>query len=348
MKVFVGLSGGVDSAVSALLLQEAGHEVTGVFMRNYTGDVVVDGEPQPCWLPEWRDAQRVAAHLKIPLLLFDFSEIYEREVLQYLYAEYAAGRTPNPDVICNRAVKFGPFLTEALAQGADFIATGHYAQVQNEPPHLWRAVDEAKDQTYFLHQVSAAALTKTLFPIGHLTKEAVREVARRAALPVAEKKDSTGICFVGEVPIKEFLRDKMQSPAGEIVTTGGEVIGQHDGLLWYTIGQRHGFGLTGAAEPLFVVEKNLATNQLVMGAANDPRLYSDKIVVKNARWINQPTGELLVRLRHRQPLQAVAKIDWQNETELIIHTAVPQRAVTPGQFAVLYNDRECFGGGEIV
>lgn len=351
-KVFIGLSGGVDSAVAALLLQQAGYEVTGVFMKNYSEPIMVNGQQTECWVPEWHDALRVAAHLKIPLLKFDFEEIYRREVLGYLYAEYAAGRTPNPDVLCNSQVKFGPFFAECRRQGADFIATGHYAQNRHKPEFsasLLRAKDENKDQTYFLHQVDPAVLAHTLFPIGHLTKPEVRELARAHNLPVAEKKDSTGICFVGEVSIREFLRDKIKSVPGEIITTNGEVAGQHDGLAWYTIGQRHGFG-GGGGRPWYVVKKDMANNQLIIAEEYDPALFTKKILVEKMHWLNRPAAQekLWVRLRHRQPLQAVESIQEQENGQLIINTVQPQRAVTPGQFAVLYNKEECFGGGVVV
>ncbi len=344
--VYVGISGGVDSAVSAYLLVQAGYSVVGIFMKNFTKMVMSNGEFSPCWTPEWHDAVRVAAHLGIPLQRWDFEELYRSEVYDNFKQEYAAGRTPNPDVLCNSEIKFGAFFDAAIAAGADYIATGHYAQT-NKSGDLLTAVDEEKDQTYFLNQISRAALCKTLFPIGHLTKAEVRDIARAAGLSVAEKKDSTGICFVGEVPLKELLGDFMKPTPGKIVTTQGEVIGEHDGMFYYTIGQRHGFGGGGRA-PLYVVSKNFETNELVVGAENDPALFSATVVASACNWISEPQiGEqLFARFRHRQPLQAV--LSWSiSDERVILNTAQPQRAIAPGQFAVLYRRGECLGGGVI-
>ncbi len=346
--VYIGLSGGVDSAVSAYLLVQAGYNVMAIFMKNFSQETMVNGQLTECWVPEWHDALRVAAHLKIPLQKWDFEKEYRRDVYEYFKAEYAAGRTPNPDVLCNSQIKFGAFYEAARAAGADFIATGHYAQVGVDG-ELLRAIDEEKDQTYFLNSISREALRHTLFPIGHLQKSAVREIAREAGLPVAEKKDSTGICFVGEVPIKDLLAETIKPRPGKIVTTGGEEIGQHDGLTWYTIGQRHGFGATGGRAALFVVAKKFETNELIVGEENDPALFSTQVVATELHWIDAPvSGDILfARFRHRQPLQQVSS--WKiNGDKIILEMAQPQRAITPGQFAVLYRDQECLGGGVLM
>ena len=342
--VYVGLSGGVDSAVSAYLLVRAGYNVVGVFMKNFSQEMMVNGKLTECWVPEWHDALRVAAHLKIPLQRWDFEKEYRAEVYEYFKNEYAAGRTPNPDVLCNSHIKFGVFFRRARAEGADFIATGHYAQTKDG--RLLRSTDDDKDQTYFLNQISREAVEHTLFPIGHLTKSEVREIAREAGLPVADKKDSTGICFVGELPIKELLADFIKPKPGHVVTTAGDVVGEHDGLSWYTIGQRHGFGVTGGGAPLFVVKKNFDTNELVVGDAEDPALFSTDISVAAIHWINppQPGAQLLARFRHRQSLQEVAAWSVQGDN-IILKMKEPQRAITPGQFAVLYSGQECLGGG---
>jgi len=346
-KVFVGLSGGVDSAVSAYLLVQAGYDVVGVFMKNFSQEVMVNGQLTECWVPEWHDALRVAAHLKISLQRWDFETEYRAEVYEYFKNEYAAGRTPNPDVLCNSHIKFGVFFRRAIAEGADYIATGHYAQTDGG--HLLRSADDDKDQTYFLNQISRAAVEKTLFPVGHLTKTQVREIAREAGLPVAEKKDSTGICFVGELPIKELLADFIKPKPGRVVTTAGDVVGEHDGLSWYTIGQRHGFGLIGSGAPLFVVKKNFDTNELIVGDGNDPALFSTEISVAAVQWINEPKPgtQLRARFRHRQPLQEVDSWEVRGD-QMILKMKEPQRAITPGQFAVLYADQECLGGGVLI
>ena len=345
--VFVGLSGGVDSAVSAYLLVQAGYTVVGVFMKNFSQEMMVNGQLTECWVPEWHDALRVAAHLKIPLQRWDFEKEYRAEVYEYFKNEYAAGRTPNPDVLCNSYIKFGVFFRRARAEGADFIATGHYAQA--EGGHLLRSADDDKDQTYFLNQISREAVEHTLFPVGHLPKSQVREIAREAGLPVADKKDSTGICFVGELPIKELLADFIKPKPGRVVTTAGEVVGEHDGLSWYTIGQRHGFGVTGGGAPLFVVKKNFETNELIVGSESDPALFSTEISVAGVRWINppEPGAQLIARFRHRQPLQEVVSWSVQGD-HMILKMKEPQRAITPGQFAVLYREDECLGGGVII
>jgi tRNA-specific 2-thiouridylase len=346
--VYLGLSGGVDSAVSAYLLVQAGYDVRCIFMKNFSKMIMSDGEYTPCWTPEWRDAVRVAAHLKLPIERWDFEEEYRRDVYEYFKNEYAAGRTPNPDVLCNSQIKFGVFFERARAAGADFIATGHYAQV-GEGGRLLRAADEEKDQTYFLNQVSSAALAHTLFPIGHLKKSEVRELARAAGLAVSEKKDSTGICFVGEVPIKELLAEFVAPSAGDIITTDGKKIGRHDGLFFYTIGQRHGFGVTGGGTPLYVVRKNFETNELVVGDEHDPALFSTRVVARAMHWIHASitNAKLFARFRHRQPLQEV--LSWTIDgDQIILEMKEPQRAITPGQFAVVYCDEECVGGGVLV
>lgn len=346
-KVFIGISGGVDSAVSAHLLIEAGYDVHAIFMKNFTKMVMSNGEYTPCWTPEWRDAVRVAAHLKIPIERWDFEEEYRRDVFQYFKDEYAAGRTPNPDVLCNSHIKFGAFFERARAAGADFIATGHYAQTDGTG-RLLRAADEEKDQTYFLCQVAPDALRHTLFPIGHLQKTEVRQIARAAGLPVAEKKDSTGVCFVGKAPIKELLTDCVKPSHGAIVTTSGKKIGEHDGLQWYTIGQRHGFGLTGGTAPLYVIRKNFETNELIVGEDTDPALFSTHVSVNFVHWICPPeSGEkLYARLRHRQPLQEISSWSYSDHC-ILLEMREPQRAITAGQFAVLYRRDECMGGGVI-
>lgn len=365
-RVLVGLSGGVDSSVTTALLCRAGYQVTAVFMRNWT-----DPQSDDCWLPEYRDAVRVAAHLGIPLYLWDFEKEYRRDVGEYMLREYTAGRTPNPDVLCNSQIKFGVALERAKQLGFDFFATGHYARLGRENRNynnktrtnkmtikLREAKDKNKDQTYFLHQLTQEQLQQVLFPIGEYTKPQVRALARKFKLPTAEKGESMGICFIGEVPMKQFLMDKIRRRPGNIVLSSGEKIGRHEGLSFYTIGQRHGLPKVnsstqqnqGESAPLFVVAKHFAKNELVVGREDDPLLFQKEILVVNPHWIigEPPTLPLRcrVRFRHRQPLQSVV-ITAQGD-RLLLRCVVPQRAITAGQFAVFYKDGVCLGGGEIV
>ncbi len=385
-KVLVAMSGGVDSSVAAALLLQAGYDVTGAFMINYESGRAPVGD-ESCWLPEYRDALRVAAKLGIPLLKLDFTTEYKENVLDYMYREYQKGRTPNPDVLCNTFIKFGVWLEYARAHGFDFLATGHYAGLQQSDfrlrplaedrrpkteVHLLEAKDKNKDQTYFLHQLNQRQLFHTLFPIGHLLKTEVRSLARKLQLPTAAKEESMGICFVGEVPMKEFLQKNIKPKPGKIVLTNGEVIGQHDGLPFYTMGQRHKIGLqqsdsglqqknksrrpktedrSRGMQPLFVVEKRMNTNELVVGYEDDPLLYQKKVILKDVHWTLGQSQMLPlqceVRLRHRQPLQK-AKVQSKKGKEVVIEFDTPQRAVTPGQFAVFYLRGECLGGGVVV
>ena len=337
------MSGGVDSSVAAaLLVSSKKYDVTGAFMINYD-------EPMPngysCYLPDYRDAVRVAAKLRIPILKLDFTKEYREKVLSYMFEEYEKGRTPNPDVMCNSYVKFGSWLKKAEELGFDYIATGHYANFFNGK--LLKADDLNKDQTYFLHQLTLDQLDKTLFPIGKYTKPEVRALASKLDLPTAEKEESMGICFIGEVPMKEFLQKRIKPTPGNIVMSDGKVIGSHDGLPFYTIGERHVGVKTDKNEALYVVAKNIKTNELVVGYENDKLLYSKKIELERVNWINRVVLPLRceVRLRHRQPLQKclVKNID----SKIFIEFEKPQKAITPGQFAVLYKNDECLGGGAV-
>ena len=340
------MSGGVDSSVSAALLVEQGYEVIGAFMKNWSDTKTVSGEC--AWKEERRDAMRVAALLDIPFVTFDFEKEYKEEVVEYIFREYAAGRTPNPDVVCNSAIKFPLFWREAQKLGADYIATGHYAQTEDGILKL--GVDSNKDQTYFLCGINSDDLSHTLFPVGHLTKPEVRELARKFKLPVAEKKDSTGICFIGEVPMQDFLSQRIPKKKGDIVTVDGVKVGEHNGVWFYTIGQRHGFG-GGGGVPYFVVDRNLEKNELIVAPGSEhPRLYKKEFEVKDMHWISGHVPELpfecQVRIRHRAAFfDAVLKLEagsWK------LKANDPQRAVTPGQMAVIYKDNACLGGGVIV
>lgn len=348
-KVIVGMSGGVDSSVAALLLLEQGYEVVGAFMKNWSD--TKDPLTGICsWKEERRDAMEVAEKLGIQFLSFDFEEAYREAVVAYMIAEYAKGRTPNPDVMCNKLIKFDLFLNQALAEGADFIATGHYARVRHDSKQyqLLAGVDSNKDQSYFLHQLNQEQLAKTIFPLGDLTKPQVRELAEKANLSTAKKKDSQGICFIGKVNMRAFLKPHILAKPGKIITTDGKVIGDHEGLAPYTIGQRHGFGVSGS-EPYYVAEKRLNDNVLVVALGkNHPALFKQVALVENMHWISSPREEefeCLVRIRYRQPLQK-ARIT-QSGDLIRIDFIEPQRAVTSGQFAVLYDGDIVLGGGVI-
>jgi tRNA-specific 2-thiouridylase len=351
--VMVGMSGGVDSSVAAALLQRRGYRVIGGFMKNWSE--APDPVTGRCgWRDEWHDAQRVAARLGLELVTFDFEKQYRESVVDYLVREYAAGRTPNPDVLCNRAVKFDLFLKAARQHGADLIATGHYCRRRQNPDGSFRLLagrDPNKDQSYFLHQITQRQLSHSLFPIGHLLKPQVRQLARQLKLPVADKKDSQGICFIGQVDLKQFLASRIPQRPGAIVNVAGEQLGQHDGLAPYTIGQRHGLGI-GGGTPYFVVEKDVKGNRLIVCRADqDEPLYGRSLYFTQAHWIAgrapNAAARLHARIRYRQPWQAV-RISRPSKTGPWLATFHRrQRAITPGQFIVLYQGQSCLGGGVI-
>lgn len=367
------MSGGVDSSVAASLLLEQGHDVTGAYMINYDTDTRIyaddadhadcsnDKKFGECWRNDYRDALRVAAKLDIPLIKLDFKKEYHNFVLDYMFAEYEKGRTPNPDVLCNKFIKFGVWLEKAKELGFSKLATGHYARLKREETrnnkqetnkfiyHLMEAKDKEKDQTYFLHQLAQEQLKYVLFPLGNYTKKEVRELAKKMNLPTAEKEESMGICFVGEVPMKEFLSKKIKQKKGNVLTSSGETIGEHDGLPFYTIGQRH-FGIQSDGKgPLYIVGKNIKKNELVVGDENDPLFYKKEAKIIDINWISGQKRNFPlkceVRLRHRQKKQK-AVLGVKND-KLFVEFDKPQKAVTPGQFAVFYKKGECLGGGVI-
>jgi tRNA-specific 2-thiouridylase len=351
-RVIVGLSGGVDSAVAAHLLIEQGHAVEALFMKNWEED----DEPGFCSAAaDLADAQAVAERLGIGLRTVNFATEYWDRVFEHFLAEYRALRTPNPDVLCNREIKFRAFLDYALDLGADRIATGHYARVTRNAAgsHLRLCADPDKDQTYFLHLLDRTQLDRALFPLADLTKAEVRALARRLGLPNAEKKDSTGICFIGERRFADFLARWLPRTPGPILTPEGAIIGEHRGLAWHTIGQRQGLGVGGIAgageAPWFVAAKDPIRNALIVVQGRDhPLLFSDALIGEQLHWIGgEPPGpaplRLLCRLRHRQPLQACTLVEYDSD-ECRVRFDQPQRAVTPGQSAVFYLGDECLGG----
>jgi tRNA-specific 2-thiouridylase len=339
-KVFVGMSGGVDSSVTAALLKEQGYDVTGVYMKNWSQDLT--GFTCP-WKEDYQDAKRVAVQLGIDFKMYDFEKEYRQRVVDYMLDGYKAGITPNPDIMCNQEVKFKLFLETALADGADMIATGHYARIQDG--QLLTGLDTNKDQSYFLYRVTSAALRKSLMPIGEYKKPEVRHLARKFGLATAEKKDSQGICFVGKVGIREFLEQFVTTEPGAIIDQNNVEIGRHDGALFYTIGQRHGLDVGGGL-PYYVVGKDMAKNQVyVTTDLSDDRLWKRDLQLSQLHFIDgKPTpGDYQVRTRYRAPLVAGTL---GKKGQLTLHEDV--RAVTPGQSAVLYDGDLCVGGGIVI
>lgn len=343
-RVYVGMSGGVDSSLSAALLVEQGYDVTGVYMKNWTQDL--PGMRCP-WAEDLADAKRVAVQLGIPFRVYDFQDEYRQTVVNYMIAEYQSGRTPNPDIMCNQEVKFRLFLQTALADGADMIATGHYARVKHENPlqgaSLMQPVDRVKDQTYFLYRVTSEALGQTLFPLGEYKKSQVRTMAAKRSLTTATKPDSQGICFVGSVGIKDFLSQYVSTVPGTIVERESKlVVGRHDGAIYYTLGQRHGLDVGGGL-PYYVVGKDMDANIVYVSRnLNDETMWRDRIELSDLHWIGQApldNAELMVRLRHRGELLPCR---FQGKT---LEMEKPERAVAPGQSAVLYDGQTVVGGG---
>lgn len=353
-KVIVGMSGGVDSSVAAWLLQEQGYQVEGLFMKNWEQD---DREGYCAAATDLADAQAVCDQLNITLHTVNFSETYLQRVFQHFLSEYAKGRTPNPDVLCNKEIKFNAFLNHALSLGADWIATGHYAKVQshNGLGTLHKAKDREKDQTYFLHAVDRRALAKTRFPVGDYLKSEIRAFAKQLGLATHAKKDSTGICFIGERRFKTFLNEYMLAQPGAITTPQGETIGRHDGLMFYTLGQRQGLGIGGIQgsqeEPWYVVDKQVATNTLVVAQGSQhPLLYAQGLICSQIHWLADYQDKLpltcYAKTRYRQTEQGCLISPEDNHQHYVMFSN-PQRAITPGQYVVFYDKNQCIGGAII-
>lgn len=349
--VVVGMSGGVDSSVAALLLKEQGYNVVGLFMKNWEGD---DADGCCTADDDYADVRRVCAKLDIPYYGVNFAKEYMDRVFSYFLDEYKRGRTPNPDVLCNREIKFGPFKEYAMQLGADYIATGHYCGIRHENGihYLLKAKDQNKDQTYFLNQLSQSQLSDVLFPLQNLPKPEVRRIAEENGLATAEKKDSTGICFIGERNFRKFLMNYIPAKKGEIKTYDGRTLGEHCGLMYYTIGQRRGLdigGQAGDAGRWFVVEKDLKNNVLYVAHGAEDRLYSKGLYMNSCNWIPsapaQKEFKCKAKFGYRQEEQGVTvRI---GSDKIFVDFDEKQRAITEGQFCVLYDDEKCLGGGVI-
>ena len=351
IKVFVAMSGGVDSSAVALLLQKQGYALVGCYIKGwYPAGVVCN------WKEDRRDAMRVCAKLGIPFITVNAEKEYKKEVVDYMLNEYKVGRTPNPDIMCNKSVKFGVFLKVALALGADYIATGHYVKIKNKKSNLKNyklaiAKDLNKDQSYFLWTLTQEQLKHCLFPLGDWLKSEVRKIAKKNGLATAEKEESQGVCFIGEFNMEDFLKKYIKPKKGEVMTADGKIIGEHNGLAFYTIGQRHGFGFGGGEDgPYYVVEKDFQNNRLIVAEKKEEKKFSRKeVVIENINWISafpKIGKKYQARIRYRQPLEDCEIVEISKTSAKIVFDN-PQRAVTPGQSLVIYDKEKMLGGGII-
>lgn len=358
-KVIVGLSGGVDSSVALIRLLEQGYDVEAMYMRNWDSAVNNDVLGNPDLMDDvcpqerdYQDAKKVAERLNVKLHRVDFIEEYWNSVFEYFLSEYKKNRTPNPDILCNKEIKFKTFLDKAISLGADYIAMGHYARVihDGDKHYLLRGIDGNKDQTYFLSQLNSNQLAKALFPIGDMVKPDVRNLARKYELEVADKKDSTGVCFIGERNFKEFLMNYIPANPGDIVTTDGRVVGKHDGVMYYTIGQRRGLHIGGPGDAWFVCGKDTLKNQLIVGQGSDTELlYANRVILTDVNIINNDIkdGEsITAKFRYRQPDEEIS-VHFLEENKVEVRCKRPVKAITPGQACVFYRGEYCLGGGTI-
>ncbi len=345
-KIVVGMSGGVDSSVSALLLKKQGHEVLGLFMKNWEEQ---DSAGICTTQKDYDDAAKVCEQIGIPLYTVNFASEYKKQVFEEFIQELQAGRTPNPDILCNREIKFKALLEKALSLGADYLATGHYARIDDNL-RLLKGIDPTKDQSYFLHAISGSVLNKVLFPIGHLQKNEVRAIAKDHHLATCEKKDSTGICFIGKRDFRPFLANYLPYQPGNFENTLGKVIGRHVGTAFYTIGQRKGLAIGGPGEAWFVIGKDMARNVVIVEQGKDhPSLYASRLIATSPTWIAKHPDlpfTCYAKIRYRQVDQS-CKIGSYENGQLHIEFDKPQRAITPSQSVVFYDDQFCLGGAKI-
>lgn len=342
-KVFVGVSGGVDSSVALALLRDQGYDVVGVFIRTWQPDFI-----ECTWRNERRDAMRVCAHLQVPFVELDLEKEYKEGVADYMIAEYKKGRTPNPDVMCNREVKFGGFLTWALTQGADYVATGHYAQ--NNNGELVKGVDQSKDQSYFLWTLTSDQLRRVLFPVGNIPKSKVRALAKKYRLPTAVKKDSQGVCFIGEIDMKEFLKHYIGSQGGLVVNEQHEIIGTHEGVLLYTLGERHGFTITKKTttdKPYYVIAKDIEKNELMVSQYPQTGIKDSLVRLESCVWRTTPESKkYTAQIRYHGLLQQIVISDVTASTATV-HFDDVDFSLAPGQSVVVFDGNRCIGGGII-
>lgn len=345
-KVFIGISGGVDSAVAAYLLAKDGYDVTGVFMKNWSGEDYGTQDICP-WKEDLESAKAVANHLGVELKVYNFEKEYREAVVKDFFYQYSIGNTPNPDVLCNKYIKFSKFLDKAISEGADFIATGHYTNKKGG--NLYRAFDKNKDQTYFLNQLSKYQIEKSLFPLGNLLKSDVRDIANSIKLPNANRKDSQGICFIGKIDIVDFLKNELKEKRGDIVDLeSNKVVGKHNGVWFYTIGQRHGLGIGGSDIPYFVQSKDVNNNILfVVKGLHNPKLYSKRIVLSDFNQLSMiKSKDLTCQIRHRGSLYR-CNIDYIDNGYCFLSLIDKAWACAKGQSVVIYDNDLCIGGGTI-